>query len=255
MQKYQKIIELYRSRKESIEYFMEGVIHEFEIPDLKINSHSVIHSIKWRLKDENHLVDKLARKEREGRKITTTNLFQQITDFAGIRILHLYQDQFPKIHETIMNKVKQGDWILVENPIAYTWDPESTQFYKDLGIDTKVKDSFYTSIHYVVKPNNSSDICCEIQVRTLFEEIWGEIDHIVNYPHKTDCVACNEELRVLSKLVSTGTRLADSIFRNYDIYNSKKKPISKVKKDCAISIVAKKRLACDENTKTVDSSI
>ena len=68
----------------------------------------------------------------------------------------------------------------------------------------------------MVKPNNrQNNIVCEIQVRTLFEEIWGEIDHTINYPKKTDSVACGEQLRVLAKLVSTGTRLADSIFRSH----------------------------------------
>ena len=76
-------------------------------------------------------------------------------------------------------------------------------------------------MHYLVKPNNNSDLCCEIQVRTLFEEIWGEIDHAINYPHQTDSVACREQLRVLSKLVSTGTRLSDSIFRSYNEYLGK----------------------------------
>lgn len=78
---------------------------------------------------------------------------------------------------------------------------------------------YYRSVHYVVKPNNPNPTCCEIQVRTLFEEIWGEIDHNINYPHKTDDIACKEQLRVLSKLVSTGTRLADSIFRTYEDHN------------------------------------
>ena len=50
----------------------------------------------------------------------------------------------------------------------------------------------------------------------LFEEIWGEIDHTINYPYPTEIVACKEQLRVLAKLVSTGTRLADSIFRTYN---------------------------------------
>ena len=61
-----------------------------------------------------------------------------------------------------------------------------------------------------------SNITCEIQIRTLFEEIWGEIDHTINYPYPTEIVACKEQLRVLAKLVSTGTRLADSIFRTYN---------------------------------------
>ena len=90
-----------------------------------------------------------------------------------------------------------------------------------MGIKTEVKDTYYTSVHYVVKPNNAkSDVTCEIQVRTLFEEIWGEIDHTINYPHATNSIACKEQIRVLAKLVSTGTRLADSIFRTYDEYKN-----------------------------------
>ena len=54
------------------------------------------------------------------------------------------------------------------------------------------------------KPKHDSYVCCEIQVRTLFEEIWGEIDHSINYPESTQSKTCKEQLRVLSKLVSTG---------------------------------------------------
>ncbi|MEG0378647.1 MAG: hypothetical protein RR614_09240, partial [Eubacterium sp.] len=115
-------------------------------------------------------------------------------------------------------KVKQKEWILAEAPKAYTWDPESRKFYENLEINTEVKDSFYTSVHYLIKLNNGNNLCCEIQVRTLFEEIWGEIDHAINYPHPIDSVACSEQLKVLSKLISTGTRLSDSIFKSYNEY-------------------------------------
>ena len=72
---------------------------------------------------------------------------------------------------------------------------------------------------YLVKPNNKqSVIFCEIQVRTMFEENWGEIDHSINYPHPTENIACKEQLKVLAKLVSTGTRLSDSIFRSHAEY-------------------------------------
>jgi ppGpp synthetase/RelA/SpoT-type nucleotidyltranferase len=66
---------------------------------------------------------------------------------AGLRVLHLFQDQFPK------------------------------------GLDNNYqqKESYYTSIRYLVKPRHD-----EIQVRTLFEEIWGGIDHTIYYPHPFD---------------------------------------------------------------------
>lgn len=145
-------------------------------------------------------------------------MFEKITDFAGVRILQLYQKQFPSIHSEITNQADLGEWCFAEPPIAYTWDPESTAFYRDFGIECILRDTYYTSIHYVLKPNEKSSITCEIQVRTLFEEIWGEIDHFINYPHKTESVACREQLRVLGKLASTGTRLADSIFSSHEEY-------------------------------------
>lgn len=177
--------------------------------------------MKSRLKNVEHLKDKITRKEEKGVIVTPANLFQEVTDLAGVRICHLYQDQFREIHQQIIKKIDVwGDWTFIEEPKAYTWDPESQRLYEELGIRTEVRDTYYTSVHYVVTPNNKSNpSCCEIQVRTLFEEIWGEIDHTINYPHKTESVACKEQLRVLAKLVSTGTRLADSIFRSYNDYN------------------------------------
>lgn len=191
------------------------LLHEMPFP--------VIHSLKSRIKDPEHLKDKLIRKSKKGIIITSESLFDEITDLIGVRILHLYQAQFGDIHREIIKKVEHKEWILAEPPKAYTWDPESRKFYENLNINTEVKDSYYTSVHYLIKLNNGNNLCCEIQVRTLFEEIWGEIDHAINYPHPTSSVACSEQLKVLSKLISTGTRLSDSIFKSYNeyIYNNK----------------------------------
>lgn len=218
MDKISEMINLYTSNRHRYEQFLAGVRAFFEThPALHEPHLPVIHSIKCRLKDPEHLRDKLERKITAGKEITLDNLFQEITDFAGIRVLHLYQQQFVEIHSAILEKIEEGDWCFVEEPVAYTWDKESEKFFDNLHIRHEVKESYYTSIHYLVRPNNNrSYVCCEIQVRTLFEEIWGEIDHTINYPHAIDSIACKEQIRVLSKLTSTGTRLADAIFRSYD---------------------------------------
>ncbi|WP_162344184.1 RelA/SpoT domain-containing protein [Cyclobacterium salsum] len=210
------IVSFYLENQFRLEQFQASVEKFFTAhPNLNKKPLPIIHSIKTRLKDPDHLLDKLERKKNAGRVITKDNLFREITDLIGIRVLHLYHDQFPLIHSEILNYIDQGDWLFVEPPKAFTWDPESKKMYDGLGIDNEVRETYYTSVHYLIKPNNSNPnpICCEIQVRTLFEEIWGEIDHSINYPHPTDDISCREQLRVLSKLVSTGTRLADSIFR------------------------------------------
>lgn len=217
MEDINKIIATYEDEKHYFERFMNGVVDTFKLePKLNAYGNPIIYTIKSRLKDPNHLRDKITRKWDDENPLTADNFFERITDLAGVRVLHLYQDQFKILHEHIQKQVDSGDWFLKENPVAYSWDPESTSYFQELGLDPKIKDSYYTSIHYVIMPKANSNICCEIQVRTLFEEIWGEIDHTINYPHPTENISCKEQLRVLSKLVSTGTRLADSIFRTHN---------------------------------------
>nr|WP_305119311.1 RelA/SpoT domain-containing protein [Tahibacter harae] len=191
-------------RRQVVDFF--SAQKRFTSPPLPL-----IHSVKSRLKDSGHLKEKIRRKWQDG-AITKDTLFSRITDLAGVRVIHLYSQQFPSIHRAIHQHVDAGAWSLHEPPIAYSWDPEASSFFRDLGLAAEQRDSYYTSIHYVVKPQSSSQLCCEIQVRTLFEEAWGEIDHALNYPEKTSLLPCREQLRVLAKLASTGTRLADSIF-------------------------------------------
>lgn len=205
----------FEERRHELSIFMKGVEGWFTShPKLTGGSTPIVHSVKSRLKDSNHLKDKIVRKQASGDPITAENLFTRVTDLAGVRVLHLYQEQSRAIHAAIIDKVEnQRDWVFNEPPKAYTWDPEAQGFFADMGLEVQVKDSFYTSVHYLVRPRADSPHCCEIQVRTLFEEIWGEVDHTLNYPTPSENVACREQLRVLTKVVGAGSRLVDSIFR------------------------------------------
>ena len=205
----------FEERRHELSIFMKGIEGWFAShPKLTGGSTPTVHSVKSRLKDLGHLKDKIVRKQAGGDPITADNLFTRVTDLAGVRVLHLYQEQSRAIHAAIIDKVEnQRDWVFNEPPRAYTWDPEAQGFVASLGLEVYVKDSFYTSVHYLVRPRADSPHCCEIQVRTLFEEIWGEVDHSLNYPNPTDNVACREQLRVLTKVVGAGSRLVDAIFR------------------------------------------
>jgi putative GTP pyrophosphokinase len=211
-------IEAYRKQRHHINIFAAGVRDFFAThPSLAAGSFPTIHSTKFRLKDEDHLREKIIRKKvEENRDITPENLFKEVTDLAGVRVLHLHKEQFVAIHTSIQGQIDGGHWFPFEKAKAYTWDPDSREFYQGLGLDTFVKDSHYTSVHYVMKPNDTLPITCEIQVRTLFEEVWGEMDHAINYPAPSASLACKEELRVLAKLVGAGTRLCEAIFRSSD---------------------------------------
>lgn len=209
------LIALVQSKLHLFKIYQAGVESVFREEPLLDTTPPTIHSIRTRIKDLDHLRQKLVRKRSEGTEVTEGNIFHEITDIAGVRILHLHQQQFRLIHQSIQGQLDRGDWVLHENPKAYTWDPESRTFFEKFGLDVQVKESFYTSIHYVVRPRPDSEVSCEIQVRTLFEEIWGEIDHTINYPHATTSFSCREQIRVLARFVGAGSRLVDSIFRSH----------------------------------------
>lgn len=182
-----------------------------------------LHSAKFRVKEPDHLRDKLVTKAQEAIDdgivfdIDTENLFDRITDLAGVRLLHLHSDQFQGIHDALIEIFTEQQYVLVEN-VANTWDSEFEKIFSQLNIDTKVREDMYTSVHYIVRANVASRTPCEIQVRTLYEEVWGEVSHQIDYPERSKSIACQEQIRVLARVTSSGTRLVDSIFKSRDEY-------------------------------------
>lgn len=220
------LLHAFQEHLESFELFQKHVRNFFESRSLS----RYVHSVRHRLKDVDHILEKIERKNSEDaaldpslRKgpITAENLFTRITDIAGIRVLHLHISQFEHIHRALITKVDEGEFTLFEEPKAYTWDPESGKYFQSLGLMQELKESYYTSIHYVLRPNSRSQATCEIQVRTLLEEVWGEVDHAMNYPIPTSDAYCKEQIRVLARLVGAGTHLADSIMRRYGGFGHK----------------------------------
>lgn len=207
------IVSAVEERRHTLNLF-KGTVAAFfeEHPTLRCGNPAPIHSVKSRIKSERSIRGKIQRKLESGCSLSPENVFFQITDFAGVRVLHLLQEHFADIHSAITKHVYDGEWYFHEAPKAYTWDPDAETYFRGLGLRTELKDSRYTSVHYLVRPRADSPACCEIQVRTLWEEIWGEVDHAINYPDASEVGACVEQIRVLARLVATGTRLADSIF-------------------------------------------
>jgi putative GTP pyrophosphokinase len=181
----------------------------------------LVHSVKWRIKDPAHLRDKLIRKwldakeKKRAFEITSSNLFQKVNDLVGFRVLHLYTREMEKLHSALMQSVSEG-YKLVEGPSARTWDDESRQYFKGIGIKTEPSLTMYTSVHYVFETRSVTKFTCEVQVRTLAEELWGEVDHQMNYPHPVSIVACSEQIKVLARLTSACTRLVDSIYKSME---------------------------------------
>lgn len=178
-----------------------------------------IHSALWRAKDPEHLRDKLSRKllkckvQNVSFEITEENLFERINDLAGVRVLHLHTNQFPSIDAALREVLSHEGYNVIEGPQARVWDIEYKAVFNAFGVEAIDNERMYTSVHYVVSAAGGRSRTAEIQVRTLAEELWGEVDHQMNYPHPSTSVPIQEQIRVLARVVSSCTRLVDSIFK------------------------------------------
>ena len=173
---------------------------------------NLIHFMKYRIKDEASLRAKL---ERILMSEGDQDLVDKITDFAGVRIIHLHMDQFSIIHSLILDILQEQKYDLLGTPKAYCWDREYEDLFRRVGIETEHRDSMYMTVHYDIKANQRSRVTCELQVRSLMEELWGEVSHRVNYPKKSPSTSCQDQLKVLARLTSGCGRLVDSIFKTH----------------------------------------
>ena len=178
---------------------------------------SSVHSIRYRIKNPEHLIDKIIRKtiENTSRIFSVLNYRKEIKDLGGIRILHLYKHQNIDIHNFIVSK---GEFKL-EEKIAYLRRQEELkeqQVLQDLGFDTRVQSSnekIYSSLHYIFDMTKEiQSYFFEIQVRTIFEEGWAEIDHQFNYPKRTNCLMTKDAIENLNHAVFLCNNLATTVY-------------------------------------------
>ena len=171
-----------------------------------------IYSIKYRIKDERSLRAKL---ERISTDSSDQDLASQITDFAGLRIIHLHMDQLATIHPLVLGILEEHECQLLKSPKAYYWDLEYENLFRKIDIKAVQRNTMYTAVHYDIRANQRNRITCELQVRSLTEELWGEVSHKVNYPKKSSSESCQDQLKALARLTAGCGRLVDSIFKTH----------------------------------------
>lgn len=177
-----------------------------------LNKCGAMHSIKIRMKDSEHLIEKIIRKNIENAEIPGAPRFRigignyigAINDIIGVRVLHLFKDEWSPIHAFITDS-----FTLASPPCAYIREGDLKNIieaYENFGCDVLKHPYGYRSVHYVIH-NADRSLRAEIQVRTLFEEAWSEIDHKIRYPYFPD----DEILKVYSLLLNRLAGSADEI--------------------------------------------
>ncbi|QMW06362.1 RelA/SpoT domain-containing protein [Spirosoma foliorum] len=171
-----------------------------------------VHSVRYRIKDEEHLIEKIIRKriEKPDRIIDIKNYTTEITDLVGLRAIHLFKEDWKPIHDVI-----DQTWNLKETAKAYIREGDNEvyrQAFTDQGLSVEVHKRGYRSIHYITitKPAKI-EFFTEIQVRTIFEEGWSEIDHSVRYPYELDNLLYKEFSSILNRLAGMSDEMGTFI--------------------------------------------
>ena len=168
-----------------------------------------VHSLKQRVKDPEHLIEKVIRKRIENPQldITPENYGERLTDLIGIRALHLFKNEWSNIHDFI-----DSTWELHEPAVANVRAGDSQdlqQGFLDRGCLVKEHPFGYRSVHYLVKLNPTKALyIAEVQVRTIFEEGWSEIDHQIRYPYDQDNPILGQLLVIFNRLAGSADEMA-----------------------------------------------
>ena len=159
-------------------------------------SDCAIHSISHRIKTSESLKRKLERPDRIYHHLS------EITDILGFRIVTYFHDGIEEVAK------------FVESRFDVNWSK---------SIDKRQKDSLdqfgYRSLHYICRAPDTffesfnltpiKEFCFEIQIRTILEHAWAEIEHDLGYKADHDVPA---EIRRRFSRLSGLLELADQEF-------------------------------------------
>ncbi|KVQ76940.1 RelA/SpoT domain-containing protein [Burkholderia multivorans] len=197
----------YESQKPTLARAAEALARDLQAIDR-------VHSVRFRVKDTDHLLAKIIRKRAEGSEkymnISAENYQEKITDLVGVRALHLFKEDLFQIDRSI-----RDSWALEElPPVAFVREGDQEEMLSNAGFEVKPHVAGYRSVHYIVSTRPMRQkIIAELQVRTIFEEGWSEIDHTVKYPNYSDDESIAEFLGIFNRLAGAADEMGSFVRR------------------------------------------
>lgn len=159
--------------REEYEHFEKVFVNL--IKELINKSNIKTHTVSSRTKKIDSIIEKI---ERKGYKNSS-----QLTDICGIRIITYFTEDIERIASLIENEFQ----IDIINSV-------DKRNYSDFG---------YSSLHYVCLLNeNQLELCeyrkftgmkCEIQIRTILQHAWAEIEHDLGYKGRIYLSHCEQK--------------------------------------------------------------
>lgn len=205
------------------------------------------YAFKVRAKKKTGLVNKTLRKMNDKKDYEV----YKITDPLGLRVVSLFRHDLPYYLDKILGYFSEVGEELENNPfvfesineiIIYTNEKDGAEVKKLKAIcrlnsyelkdeDIKKTEQDYSSIHIVGRVNErincrtldvpkeykNYDLPIEIQLRTVFEDAWGEIDHLLKY--KSDSEKELLSSKFLSEHIMSLKKFTDACANYADLIN------------------------------------
>jgi len=165
-----------------------------------------IHSIQSRAKSPQSLIRKIERATPP-----FTDPLRQVTDLSGVRVITYFPTDLDAVAELVVKSFSVDE----ENSIDKRKASDPTRFG-------------YSSLHYVVQLDSVrsgqveyrrfADLKCEIQIRTILQHAWAEIEHDIEYKAEIDIpIEIRRRFAILSGLLELADREFESIRQEEEV--------------------------------------
>lgn len=142
------------------------------------NGISKIYSTKYRIKSPESVYLKTKRK---------TKSLDEIYDYGGLRLLCLFEEDIMDVHKDFIKLLKCKKYQLKRCSV-YNWDESFNRITESISevfdnceFENNSRVSGYKSVHYIVKGCDPKSVWMEVQLRTLIQDVWGELEHSISY--------------------------------------------------------------------------
>jgi ppGpp synthetase/RelA/SpoT-type nucleotidyltranferase len=207
------------------------------------------YAVTSRIKRAERIIEKY-----KDRKSSNPNYkLEMMPDICGFRIVTRYQDEIPGVVAAILAHIEEpketkvspflsdrqivveinnsrmaGDSLSLVEPVRAVCNQSKLK----PQASPRVRETGYSSIHFLAAAATSRDyhireMRVEIQIRSAFEDVWGEIDHHINYGEhrgKKD-VPRNKHLNVLKSMVDALISYVDLIKKQAEVAKEIQTPV------------------------------
>ena len=192
MRKRQKeaILISFLKERQKYEKLADYMIHL--IKDDPASPRESLHTITYRIKDKERLLEKIDEENKQLKEdevpITRKNFKERIGDLLGIRLICLRLSDIDTLKAYL-------ELLADENILRFIQKPDHKRSFilpvdpgEKIPEGLNLRYSGYSSIHFQVELAQNAEgadefkgIQIELQLRTILEEAWGEIDHKYRY--------------------------------------------------------------------------